>query len=65
MRWAKKDGRFVRRVAAYGEGLSVVGRDYAVSEADLKHDGISREAKAYVSRALIRGLEHAAKALGV
>ena len=55
----------MRRVAAYGEGLSVVGRDYAVSETDLKHDGISREAKAYVSRALLRGLEHAAKALGV
>ncbi|WP_321338107.1 hypothetical protein [uncultured Cohaesibacter sp.] len=61
----KEGWAIVRRVAAYGEGLSVVGRDYAVSEADLKHDGISREAKAYVSRALLRGLEHAAKALGV
>ena len=65
MRLGKEGWAIVRRVAAYGEGLSVVGRDYAVSEADLKHDGISREAKAYVSRALLRGLEHAAKALGV
>jgi NAD(P)-dependent dehydrogenase (short-subunit alcohol dehydrogenase family) len=61
----KEGWAIVRRVAAYGEGLSVVGRDYALSEADLRNDGISREAKTYVSRTLLRGLEHAARALGV
>ena len=61
----KEGWAIVRRVAAYGEGLTVVARDYAVCESDLKNGGISREAKAYASRALQRGLEHAAMALGV
>nr|WP_320141657.1 hypothetical protein [uncultured Cohaesibacter sp.] len=52
----KEGWAIVRRVAGYGEALSVVAMDFAVSLDDLKNGGVSREARAYASRALQRGL---------
>ena len=55
----------VRRVAGDGEALTVVALDFVVSAEELKNGGVSREAKAYASRALQRGLNCVAAEFGV
>ena len=55
----------VRRVAGDGEALTVVALDFVVSAEELKNGGVSREAKAYASRALQLGLNHVAVEFGL
>nr|WP_319513817.1 hypothetical protein [uncultured Cohaesibacter sp.] len=55
----------VRRVAGDGETLTAVALDFVVSAEELKNGGVSREAKAYASRALQLGLNHVAVEFGL
>ena len=55
----------VRRVAGDGEALTVVALDFVVSAEELSNGGVSREAKAYASRALQLGLNHVAVEFGL
>ncbi|SFO06338.1 hypothetical protein SAMN04488056_10324 [Cohaesibacter marisflavi] len=55
----------VRRVAGFGEALTVVALDFVVSAEELKNGGVSREAKAYASRTLQLGLNCVAVEFGL
>lgn len=55
----------VRRVAGDGETLTAVAFDFVVSAEEVSNGGLSREAKAYASRALQLGLNHVAVEFGL
>ncbi|WP_321449272.1 hypothetical protein [uncultured Cohaesibacter sp.] len=55
----------VRRVAGDGETLTTVAFDFVVSAEEISNGGLSREAKAYASRALQLGLNHVAVEFGL
>ncbi len=55
----------VRRVAGDGEALTVVAFDFVVSAEETKNGGVSREAKAYASRALQLGLNCVVEEFGL